>query len=41
VADRNWLLASEVDRDSTLIGGSAELIERSWKRPGWGPGRST
>lgn len=26
-ADRSWLVASEVDFDSTLIGGSAELIE--------------
>lgn len=26
-ADRTWLVASEVDFDSTLVGGSAELIE--------------
>jgi len=26
-ADRSWLVASEVDFDSTLVGGSAELIQ--------------
>jgi hypothetical protein len=26
-ADRSWLVASEVDFDSTLVGGSAALIE--------------
>ena len=26
-ADRAWFLASEIDFDSTLVGGSSELIE--------------
>lgn len=26
-SDRSWLVASEVDFDSTLVGGSADLIE--------------
>jgi hypothetical protein len=26
-ADRSWLLATEIDFDSTLVGGSAELVE--------------
>ncbi|HEY7456971.1 MAG TPA: hypothetical protein VH703_06815 [Solirubrobacterales bacterium] len=32
-ADRSWLVASEVDFDSTLIGGSAELIEAIVQSP--------
>ena len=27
-ADRSWLLATEIDFDSTLVGGSAELVEQ-------------
>ncbi len=32
--DRSWCLASEIDFDSTLIGGSAELIEAVLAAPG-------
>jgi hypothetical protein len=32
-ADRSWLVASEVDFDSTLVGGSAELIAAIVKSP--------
>jgi hypothetical protein len=32
-ANRTWLVASEVDFDSTLVGGSAELIEAIIKSP--------
>lgn len=31
--DRSWLVASEVDFDSTLVGGSAELIEAIVESP--------
>jgi hypothetical protein len=33
-ADHAWLVASEVDFDSTLVGGNAELIEAIVKSPG-------
>ncbi|WP_369054884.1 hypothetical protein [Kineococcus terrestris] len=33
-ADRSWCLASEIDFDSTLIGGSVELIEAVLAHPG-------
>lgn len=33
-ADRSWCLASKIDFDSTLIGGSAELIEAVLAAPG-------
>ena len=33
-ADRSWCLATEIDFDSTMIGGSLELIDALLQRPG-------
>jgi hypothetical protein len=38
-ADESWLLATEIDFDSTLIGGSRPLIDAVLNAPGWRPGR--
>jgi hypothetical protein len=32
-ADRSWYLATEIDFDSTLVGGSAKLIEAILSEP--------
>jgi hypothetical protein len=32
-SDRSWLLATEIDFDSTLVGGSAELVEELLQAP--------
>lgn len=38
-ADRSWFVVSEVDADSTLVGGSAELIEAIVESPALEAGR--